>query len=192
MPDTPDVTELLAGSKGGNAQDTDRLLSAVYDELRRMAHSQRSKHRDAETINTTALVHEAYVKLVDGERLPFDGRNHFFAAAARAMRQVLVDAARAQNREKRGGGVRPAQLDPENEPAGEDQPEVLIALDDALKRFAEIDERAARVVECRYFAGLTNEETAEALDLSTATVKRDWAAARAWLYRALNEDEATG
>lgn len=188
MSTTPDVTELLAGSKGGNVKDTDKLLSAVYDELRKMAHTQRAKHRENETINTTALVHEAYVKLVDGERLPFDGRNHFFAAAARAMRQVLVDAARAQNREKRGGGVKPERIDGENEPAAQDEPATLIALDNALKRFAEVDERAARVVECRYFAGLTTEETAEALDLSTATVKRDWAAARAWLYRALNEE----
>jgi RNA polymerase sigma factor (TIGR02999 family) len=185
-----DVTELLASSRDGSAEATQQLLSAVYEQLRQMAHAQRARHRDHETLNTTALVHEAYVKLVDGERLPFDGRNHFFAAAARAMRQVLVDAARAAQRDKRGGGIRPAQLDAVAEPAGPESSERLLALDEALQRFAQVDERAARVVECRYFAGLTNEETAEALGLSTATVKRDWAAARAWLYRALDESGA--
>jgi len=182
-----DVTALLAESRNGDSSAAERLLGAVYDELHRLAQIHRSKSRRDGTLNTTALVHEAYLKLVDGDRLPFDGRAHFFSAAARAMRQVIVDDARKRNRVKRGGGERPTSLDRvgeirADEPAGE-----ILALDEALKRFEVIDPRAARVVECRYFAGLTVEETAEALSISPTTVKREWVAARAWLYRALAE-----
>ena len=145
----------------------------------------RSRDRRDATLNTTALVHEAYLKLVDGDRLPFDGRAHFFSAAARAMRQVIVDDARKRNRIKRGGGQRPTSLDRIGEVGGDEPAEEILALDEALVRFEAFDERAARVVECRYFAGLTVEETAEALSISPTTVKREWAAARAWLYRAL-------
>ena len=180
-----DVTELLAESRAGDARANDRLLSLVYDELYRLAQRHRLGRRRDATLNTTSLVHEAYIKLVDDDRLPFDGRAHFFASAARAMRQVVVDDARAKNRAKRGGGERPAPLDAVPEIEADAPTEEVLALDEALKTFETIDPRAARVVECRYFAGLTVEETAEALGISATTVKREWAAARAWLYRAL-------
>ncbi|OZC01876.1 ECF-type sigma factor [Rubricoccus marinus] len=182
-----DVTALLADSRNGDSSASDRLLGAVYDELHRLAQIHRSRSRRDGTLNTTALVHEAYLKLVDGDRLPFDGRAHFFAAAARAMRQVIVDDARKRNRVKRGGGERPTSLDRVGEIRADEPADEILALDEALKRFEEIDPRAARVVECRYFAGLTVEETAEALGISPTTVKREWVAARAWLYRALAE-----
>jgi RNA polymerase sigma factor (TIGR02999 family) len=182
-----DVTDLLAASREGDAEATDRLLAAVYDELRAIASAYRARNNVGATLSTTDLLHEAYLKLVDGDRLPFNGRAHFFGAAARAMRQVVVDAARARNRDKRGGGTPPIRLDdapPVSTPA---QAEDVVALDRALERFERVDARAARVVECRYFAGLTIEETADVLDVSTMTVKRDWAAARAWLHHALSE-----
>lgn len=185
MPPSGDVTSLLAESRSGDASAADRLLAAVYDELHRLAQIHRSRNRRDATLNTTALVHEAYLKLVDGDRLPFDGRAHFFAAAARAMRQVIVDDARKRNRVKRGGGDRPTSLDRVGEPMADEPAEEILALDEALGQFEQLDPRAARVVECRYFAGLSVEETAEALDISPTTVKREWAAARAWLYRAL-------
>ncbi|MEM6325867.1 MAG: sigma-70 family RNA polymerase sigma factor [Bacteroidota bacterium] len=183
-----DVTALLAESRGGNTAANDRLLSAVYDELHRLARAHRSLGQRDGTLNTTALVHEAYLKLIDGDRLPFDGRAHFFSAAARAMRQVIVDDARKRNRAKRGGGARPTSLDRVGEPMADQPTDEILALDEALKQFETLDPRAASVVECRYFAGLTVEETAQALGISPTTVKREWAAARAWLYRALAED----
>lgn len=186
MPDL-DVTELLAASRDGDADATDRLLAAVYDELRTIAAVHRARNGLGEALSTTALVHEAYLKLVDGNRLPFDGRAHFFGAAARAIRQVIVDAARERNREKRGGGVQTVQLSDALPVAAPVRPEDVLALNRALARFEAIDARAARVVECRYFAGLTIEETAEALGVSSMTVKRDWAAARAWLHHTLTE-----
>ncbi len=182
-----DVTSLLADSRNGDTDAADRLLGAVYDELHRLAQIHRSRSRRDNTLNTTALVHEAYLKLVDGDRLPFDGRAHFFSAAARAMRQVIVDDARKRNRVKRGGGERPTSLDRVGEIRAHEPTSEILAFDEALKRFEAVDPRAARVVECRYFAGLTVEETAEALSISPTTVKREWAAARAWLYRALAE-----
>lgn len=182
-----EVTDLLAASREGDAEATDRLLAAVYGELRTIAAGYRARNNVGATLSTTELLHEAYLKLVDGNRLPFDGRAHFFGAAARAMRQVVVDAARARNRDKRGGGTPPLRLDEAPPVAAPGKAEDVIALDRALTRFEHVDARAARVVECRYFAGLTIEETAEALDVSTMTVKRDWAAARAWLHHALTE-----
>ena len=187
MPHDADVTALLADSRNGDISAADRLLSAVYDELHHLAKVHRAQNRRDGTLNTTALVHEAYFKLVDGDRLPFDGRAHFFGAAARAMRQVIVDDARRRNRAKRGGGVRPTSLSSVGEVGGDEPAAEILALDEALKRFEAVDPRAARVVECRYFAGLTVEETAEALGISPTTVKREWAAARAWLYRALDD-----
>jgi RNA polymerase sigma-70 factor (ECF subfamily) len=184
-----DVTDLLAASREGDAEATDRLLAAVYDELRTIAAAYRARNNVGATLSTTELLHEAYLKLVDGGRLPFNGRAHFFGAAARAMRQVVVDAARARSRDKRGGGTPPIRLDdaPPIPITAPIEAENVIALDRALARFEHVDARAARVVECRYFAGLTIEETADALDVSTMTVKRDWAAARAWLHHALSE-----
>lgn len=187
MNDPATITEMLCASREGDAAATERFLAAVYDELRQIAHIQRYPGGAHETMNTTALVHEAYVKLIDGDRLPFDGRGHFFAAAARAMRQVLVDDARAKQRSKRGYGQRPASLDAIAEPAAEQTPESILALDEALTRFARLDARAAQVVECRHFAGLSVIETAETLGISATTVKREWATARAWLFLELSE-----
>jgi RNA polymerase sigma factor (TIGR02999 family) len=190
------VTRLLAASRGGDPDASQRLVAAVYDELRAIARAERRGHHH-DTLNTTALVHEAYAKLVDGEALRFDGRGHFFGAAARAMRQVLVDDARARSRLKRGGADRPVSLDEAPEAAADDafsdgRTDEVLAIDGALNRFAALDPRAARVVECRYFGGLSVEETAEALGVSEATVKRDWAAARLWLYQALRDPDAGG
>ncbi len=184
----PPVTALLAASCAGDADASQRLVAAVYDELRAIARAERRGHHH-DTLNTTALVHEAYTKLVDGQQLRFNGRSHFFGAAARAMRQVLVDDARARTRLKRGGAERPLALDDVPEPAAPDadadRSDEVLAVDRALEQFAEIDPRAARVVECRYFAGLSVDETAEALSVSVATVKRDWATARVWLFQTL-------
>ena len=183
----PDVTELIAASREGAPGATDRLLSVVYDELRGIARAYRAQHAVGETLSATSLVHEAYLKLVDDERLAFNGRGHFFGAAARAMRQVIVDAARARGRDKRGGGVPAIALDDAPQIQADARPDDVLALDEALRALEAVDPRAARVVECRYFAGLSVPETAAALDLSPTTVKRDWAAARAWLLRALSE-----
>ena len=178
---------LLTRLEEGDRTAFDRASELLYDQLRRIAHAHRRRWQGNETLNTTVLVHEAYLKLVDGGGLAFDGRDHFLSVASRAMRQLLCNYARDRKRLKRGGALRrtgtgvdhlPARLDPTDL-------ETLIALDDALHRLSEIDERLTRVVECRFFAGLSIPETAEALDTSPATVKRDWGLARAWLYEAL-------
>lgn len=186
MSASADITELLAESRAGDTDATARLMAAVYDELRLIARAQQPGP-DA-TLTATSLVHEAYVKLVDDQRLPFDDRAHFFASAARAMRQVVVDDAKAKHRDKRGGGERPLRLVDGLEAPAPATPERVVALDEALRQFEALDARAARVVECRYFAGLTVDETAAALGLSDSTVKRDWATARMWLHRALSDD----
>lgn len=177
------ITELLQA--GPEYEDVvDRLLPLVYDELRGMAHGYLLRERRGHTLSTTALVHEAYLKLVDSTRAPVESRAYFFGAAARAMRQILVDRARHRMREKRGGGQRPVTLEEQHLLADHFAAD-LLDLDDALHRLAEIEPRAARVVECRFFGGLTVKETSEVLDVSSRTVKRDWIMAKAWLYRAL-------
>lgn len=163
----------------------DRLVPLVYEELRGLARRELAKHRRGRTLDTTGLVHEAYLRLVDHDRVPRKGRAYFFAAAARAMRQVLVDSARARQRQKRGGGQRPVTLDEAFVGTVDDLVDDVLALEDALERLAADFPRQARVVECRYYGGLSVEETAEALDVSDRTVKRDWALARAWLYDAI-------
>jgi RNA polymerase sigma factor (TIGR02999 family) len=183
------VTELLAEAEAAADREEvmGRLVTLVYDELRRMAHRQLSRERDQCTLDTTSLVHEAYLKLIDESTVPVRNRRYFFAAAARAMRQVLVDAARRRNRLKRGGGDRPLSLD-DSQIAVDDYAAELVDLDDALIRLAGEHPRPARVVECRYFGGLSIDETATALQLSPMTVKRDWLLARTWLYRELSSD----
>jgi RNA polymerase sigma factor (TIGR02999 family) len=179
-----EVTELLAqlGSRGPAA--IDRLMSILYDELRRIARRQLRAERPDHTLESTALVHEAYVKLVGLDRVSWQNRAHFLAVASQAMRRVLVDHALSRRAQKRGGVRRKVSLDGVD--PGEAQPvETLIALDTALHRLEQIDSRLSRVVECRYFGGMSVEEAAEALQVSPATIKRDWSVARAWLNREL-------
>lgn len=192
MADPPDVTLLLQSASEGDDEAFDRVFAAVYDELHRLAHHVR-RGRAPETLNTTALVHEAYVRLVPSRSLDWEGRGHFLGVAARAMRQVLVRAAERRNAAKRGGGQRADSLDEvlhaaSGGAAGTVEPERIVALDEALHRLEELSPRQARVVECRFFAGLSVEETAEALDVSEPTVKRDWRTARAWLSREIGRD----
>ncbi len=174
------ITDLLLQLRGGDRDASDRLYSAVYQELRRMAHRQLQGERPGHTLETAGLVHETYVKLVDLDRIEWQDRAHFFRAAAGAMRRILVDYARKHRAARRGGGISPAFLD-DRAPATE-RSDTLVALDEALERLARLSERMSRVVECRFFGGLTEDETAEALGVTARTVQRDWAKARAWLY----------
>lgn len=178
------VTELLHAARDGDREALDDLIPYVYDELRNLARKVRSDQAQA-TINTTGLVHEAYEKLLPSTGIDWQDRTHFFRVAARAMRQVLVDAARRRTAEKRGGTESPVTFDDRFYARPIDDAE-MIALDDALDRLAKMDPRQARVVECRFFAGLTVEETASALDVSEPTVYRDWRSARAWLATQLD------
>lgn len=186
---THDVTEALDALRDGDDGARDRLVSAVYDELRVLARAHLRRERAGHTLVTTELVHEAYEKVL-GPDPSYQGRGHFFAAAARAMRQILVDRARHRNRIKRGGGQRPLALTEAGEIAatGPGRGIALLDLDAALTQLASLDQRQASVVECRYFGGLSFAETAEALDVSVSTAKRDWRMARAWLYAALHDD----
>jgi len=185
--ESSDVTALLVRLSNGEEAALDRLLPAVYDELRRIAHNQLRGERADHTLRTTELVHEAYEKLVEHNAVDWQDRQHFFAVAARAMRQVLVDHARRKTAAKRGGDAPEMPLD-DVTLLQETKTEDLIALDDALDRLAAQDERAAKVVECRFFGGYTIAETADVLDVSRSTVKRDWRGARAWLNRELGPD----
>lgn len=184
------VTEVLAEASREGGPDrgvVDRLVPLVYEELRRMARAQLARESDRLTLDTTGLVHEAWLKLVDGDWLPLKGRAYFFGAAVRAMRQVLVEAARRRNRVKRGGGERPVTIDLETNDIGIDVvAEELVAVDEALSRLGASYPRPARALECRYFGGLTVEETAEALEVSARTVDRDLAFAHAWMRRELD------
>ncbi len=183
-----DVTLLLNRLSDGNREALDELLPIVYDELRRRAHLQLRGNQPNTLLNTTALVHEAYFKLVDHHEVDWKDRSHFFAVAARAMRQIIVDYARRKNAQKRGGGRPDLPLDEERlRPAK--QARDLVALDEALSRLEQIDERQSKTVECRFFGGLTIEETADVLGISATTVKRDWRTAKAWLYREIKRME---
>ena len=163
----------------------DRLFPLVYDELRRIAHYQMAGERAGHTLETTGLVHETYLKLVDQTRVQWRDRGHFFRVASWAMRRILVDYARTSQALRRGGGQHPVTLNEEQ--AGTERGDALVALDEALDRLALVDRRLSRVVECRYFGGLTEEETAEALGVSARTVERDWIKARSWLRLELGE-----
>ena len=178
------TTALLEPGTEGDPARLDALLPLVYEELRGLAHRQLAGERAGHTLQTTALVHEAYVRLVDDTRVTRKGRAYFFGAAAQAMRQVLVDHARRHAAKKRGGGARPVSLDAATLAVDEIANE-LLDLDRALDELARRNPRHARVVECRFFGGLSVEETAEALDVSPRTVKYDWALARAWLHDSL-------
>jgi len=186
-----DITRLLKAHTAGDSGALNDLLPLVYDELRRMAHRRMRRERAGHTFSTTALVHEAYLKLIDFDRIDWQDRNHFFAIAARVMRNVLVDYAVKRNAEKRGGDRDRVPLR-EGDAAKEVDLADVLAVHQALKRLEEMDERQARVVECRFFGGLTIDETSEALDVSPATVGRDWRVARAWLNRELTNEEGGG
>jgi RNA polymerase sigma factor (TIGR02999 family) len=189
-----EITSALAALRRGAPAAMERLLPIVYGELRRMAHRQFGAEPAGHTLSTTALVHEAYIKLASQRRPPCEDRAQFFAVAARVMRRVLVDYARRHRAARRGGADRrPVDLDAlelaeSSELAVAERADSLLALDDALERLAALDEQMARVVECRFFAGLTEAETAEAIGVSQRTVAREWMRAKGWLYQEIRGD----
>ncbi len=185
-PGSGEITQILAAVRRGEPDAMDRLLPLVYEDLRTRARRQLRRRRPGSTLDTTALVHDAYLKLVDQSQADYRDRCHFFAAAATAMRHILVDRARRHAALKRGGAGRQVTLDSSLLQIEAKAVEIL-DLDEALRNLAKADERLARLVEMRFFGGLTLEETAEALQLSERTVQRDWRAARAFLYRTLQE-----
>jgi RNA polymerase sigma factor (TIGR02999 family) len=187
IPPSPDVTRLLIGWGAGEEEVGEQLLSAVYAELHRQAARAMRRESDEVTLQATALVHEAYLRLIDQSRVEWRNRAHFFGVAAQLMRRLLVDHARGRNRRKRGGGQVFVTLDGHDVagPVPDDAVD-LVALDGALDRLAALSPQQARVVELRYFGGLSIEETAEVLGVSTMTVKRAWTMARAWLHRELS------
>jgi len=185
-----DVTQILQAIVQGDRAASEELLPLVYDELRRMAARKMSTEKPGQTLNATALVHEAYLRLVgagEGEQQKWDGRGHFFAAAAEAMRRILVENARRKSRVKHGGELNRVPLD-EEAVVSLPTSETLIALDEALTRFAAEEPEAAKIVELRYFAGLSIDEAADALGVSRATANRHWAYAKAWLRCALAQE----
>lgn len=184
-PSDGSVTRLLAAWRGGDEEALSRLIPLVYAELRRVASARLRHEAPNHTLQTTALVHEAYVRLVGLERMTLRDRTHFFAMAARLMREILVDHARRRDARKRGGGLTVLGL--EDVAAGAESAIVdVLALDEALTELSALDERLCRVVELRYFAGLNIAETADALDVSSATVERDWTVSKAWLLQRLS------
>jgi RNA polymerase sigma factor (TIGR02999 family) len=181
VPTDSDITVLLQAHRAGDADAFSRLVPLLYDELRRIARGRLRRERDGHTLQATEIVHEAFLKLAASERVDWTSRSHFFAVASRAMRQVLIDHAVRRGAAKRGSGAGAVTLD--DQAAATQRPlDEIIELDRALARLEAVDARQARVVECRYFGGLSIEETAAALGLSEATVSRDWAFARAWLH----------
>ena len=184
----PEDTEaLLRRVAAGDPDALRELYPLIYQDLRRVARGHLAREHPDHTLNTTALVHESYLRLAGGRAIEAGGRGHFLSIAARAMRRILVDHARKRQAGKRGGGVPTVPLDPSLHAAGQRAEDVL-ALDGALDRLARVDGRQARVIEYRVFAGMTIPETADALGVSPATVKRDWTLARAWLNRELGDD----
>ncbi|MBL0870100.1 MAG: sigma-70 family RNA polymerase sigma factor [Phycisphaerales bacterium] len=187
--DTParhEVTQLLNAAAGGDSRAAEELLPLVYQELRKLAHARMAHEPAGQTLQPTALVHEAYLRLLGSADVKWDGRGHFFGAAARAMRRILVERARSRNRIKRGGDRKRVEFGDQLEVASADSEqsdEQLVALDSVLEKLEAYDRRKCDVVMLRYFAGLSIEETAASLGLSPATVKNEWAFARAWLHR---------
>jgi RNA polymerase sigma factor (TIGR02999 family) len=186
MAEKPEKLTQLLNSASENSESIDKIWPHVYDELRSLAHNELRRERKGHTLDTTSLVHEAYLKLIkhppEGE---WDGRHHFFGIAARAMRQILVNYAKKKSRKKRGGKKTPLQFE-EGIYLTEEKADEIVALDEALEKLEKINERQARVIECRYFAGYNIEETASILDISPATVKRDWTIAKAWLFNQIH------
>jgi RNA polymerase sigma-70 factor (ECF subfamily) len=189
------VTDLLRRASGGNRDAFDALLPAVYHELKRLARSKLRAERPGHTLNPTALVHEAYLKLVEQDRVEWQSRSHFFAVAAQAMRRVLIDYARAKQAGRRGGGAEHVPIDIVAErvsavPFDEQTAADLLTLDGAIEALGAFDPRAAKVVECRLFGGLEHAEIATIVGTSEATVRRSWTAGRAWLRRELGDEVA--
>ena len=178
----PNVTELLLEWQHGDKEALDRLTPLIYDELRRMAHRYVQRERAGHTLETTALVNEAYLRLIGQETVDWQNRAHFFAVTAQVMRHVLIDHARRRQFAKRGGEAQRIPLD-EASVMSQERATELVALDEALENLAKIDPRKSRVVELRYFGGLSLQETADVLQISLMTARRDWRAAKAWLYK---------
>ena len=189
LPASPDVTSLLVAWSEGDESALVQLVPRVYDELRRIAHHHMRAERRGGTLQTTALVHEAYLRLVDTRRVRWESRAHFLGVAAQAMRRILVDAARARGAQKRGADAPMVPLD-EAAPVAPERSASLVALDEALQALAAVDPRKSQVVELRYFGGLSVEETAAVLRVSPETVYRDWRVAKAWLLRELSGRDA--
>ncbi len=189
-PNPNDINGLLRAWSDGDPGALDRLTSIVYEELRRLAHYYMQRERPGHTLQTTALVNEAYLRLVDYKRMKWQDRAHFIAVAAQVMRRILVDHARSHNI-KRGAGVPHVALD-EAAALGSDRTGDLVALDDAMNALARLDPRKVQIVEMRFFGGLSVEETAEVLKVSPATVRRDWSIAKVWLYRELGGGAGDG
>lgn len=183
---THEVTQLLLDWSNGDKRALNKLMPLVYDELRRLAHRYMSREREGHTMQTTALVNEAYVRLINRKNVQWQNRAHFFAIAAELMRTILVDHARMHASAKRGGGARKLSLE-EGLVVSQERAAEVVALDDALHALAALDPKQSRIVELRFFGGLTIEETAEVLKLSVATIKREWSTAKAWLYHELTK-----
>jgi RNA polymerase sigma factor (TIGR02999 family) len=187
---TGPVTRLLVKAGAGDHDALNQLVPLVYDELRRVAERQLRRERQGHTLGASGLVNEAYLKLVDQLKVDWQSRQHFYAVAARAMRQILIDYARRRKTEKRGAAWDRTTIG--NKQLGLDSPlEELLALDEALERMSEMDDRMRQVVEYRFFCGLTEKETAELLGVNLRTIQRDWLKARAWLYRELHEKQSS-
>jgi RNA polymerase sigma factor (TIGR02999 family) len=182
-----DVTQLLLAWGNGNQDALEKLMPLVYEELRRLAHHYMRRERPGHTLQTTALVNEVYFRLVDQKHVHLQNRAHFFAISAQLMRRILVDHARSHQSAKRGGGAHQVSLD-EGALLAQEQAADLIALDDALLRLEALDQRKSRIVELRFFGGLSVDETAAALKTSPRTVMREWSMAKAWLYRTINHE----
>jgi len=185
-PTQDQVTQLLQRWSEGEEDARTKLMDVVYAELRDLARRYLRKERSGHTLETSALVHEAYVKLIDQNRVQWQSRSHFYAIAAQTMRRILVDHARSHTYQKRGGGARKVSIEDALQIGDVDRAPDLVALDDALKRLAESDPDRAKLVELRFFGGLSHPEIAEVLGVSTSTIERQWRLARAWLYKALS------
>jgi RNA polymerase sigma factor (TIGR02999 family) len=182
----PDVTQLLVNWSRGDQAALDQLMPLVYGELRRLASAYLRRERSNHTLQSTALVHEAFLRMVNQQEVQWKNRAHFYGIAAQMIRRILVDYARSQHAEKRGAGAIKLELDEAMAVPQSSSQVDLLGLSDALDRLAELDERQSRVVELRFFAGLSIEETAEVLHLSPASIKREWQTARAWLFREMS------
>jgi len=182
------LTGLLIEWRQGDKTALDRITPLVYDELRRIAHRYVQREREGHTLQTTALVNEAYLRLAGQQRIDWQNRSHFFAVTAQVMRHILIDHARRRHFTKHGGGARQVSLE-DAALMSQERAAELIALDEALDELAKLDQRKSRVVELRYFGGLSLEETAEVLEVSLMTVRRDWRVAKAWLYKRVMSDE---